>query len=207
MGSEMCIRDSANRVYDDEKENGLIVDYGNVYKQLEKAYSIYGEGGANSKNPGREEKPVELLELMEKELINAIDAVRLHLSELGFDLNIFRQADLKPMTRLSLVKKGADAVCLNETTRAKFEILAREVFKKYLALFPESNARKHTKVYNDISAIYNQLNQQVKEADIYDIIHNLQQIVNQSVEINSGASEPLPVEIDLSNLDLSLIHI
>ena len=34
----------ANRVYDDEKENGLIVDYGNVYKQLEQAYSIYGEG-------------------------------------------------------------------------------------------------------------------------------------------------------------------
>ncbi|MCW8899063.1 MAG: type I restriction endonuclease subunit R, partial [Gammaproteobacteria bacterium] len=34
----------ANRVYDDEKENGLIIDYGNVYKQLEKAYSVYGEG-------------------------------------------------------------------------------------------------------------------------------------------------------------------
>src|SRR5690606_6450470 len=31
----------ANRVYDDEKENGLIVDYGNVYQQLRKAYSIY----------------------------------------------------------------------------------------------------------------------------------------------------------------------
>ncbi|WP_255189700.1 type I restriction enzyme subunit R domain-containing protein [Methylomonas rapida] len=30
----------ANRVYDDEKENGLIVDYGNVYKQLKKAYAI-----------------------------------------------------------------------------------------------------------------------------------------------------------------------
>jgi type I restriction enzyme R subunit len=39
----------ANRVYDDEKENGLIVDYGNVYKQLEKAYSVYGEG---TKSPG-----------------------------------------------------------------------------------------------------------------------------------------------------------
>jgi len=35
----------ANRVYDDEKENGLIVDYGNVYQKLEEAYSIYGEGG------------------------------------------------------------------------------------------------------------------------------------------------------------------
>ena len=39
----------ANRVYDDEKENGLIIDYGNVYKQLEKAYSVYGEGEKGKK--------------------------------------------------------------------------------------------------------------------------------------------------------------
>ena len=37
----------ANRVYDDEKTLGLIVDYGNVYKQLEQAYSIYGDGSNN----------------------------------------------------------------------------------------------------------------------------------------------------------------
>ena len=30
----------ANRVYDDEKENGLIVDYGNVYKQLEPSQGL-----------------------------------------------------------------------------------------------------------------------------------------------------------------------
>jgi type I restriction enzyme R subunit len=42
----------ANRVYDDEKENGLIVDYGNVYKQLEKAYSVYGEGGRGKRETG-----------------------------------------------------------------------------------------------------------------------------------------------------------
>jgi type I restriction enzyme R subunit len=57
----------ANRVYDDEKENGLIVDYGNVYKQLEKAYSVYGEGGSNTsdtKGSGNNERPFELLEVL-----------------------------------------------------------------------------------------------------------------------------------------------
>src|SRR5690606_23582845 len=42
----------ANRVYDDEKENGLIVDYGNVHTQLEKAYLIYGEGSKGSGGKG-----------------------------------------------------------------------------------------------------------------------------------------------------------
>ena len=48
----------ANRVYDDEKENGLIVDYGNVYKQLEEAYGVYGEG--NKGNSGGEERPTKM---------------------------------------------------------------------------------------------------------------------------------------------------
>ena len=30
-------------ILDDEKENGLIVDFGNVYQQLKEAYSFYGE--------------------------------------------------------------------------------------------------------------------------------------------------------------------
>ena len=56
----------ANRVYDDEKENGLIVDYGNVYKQLEQAYSIYGEGGKGSQGTGSG-KAVEEIADLEKE--------------------------------------------------------------------------------------------------------------------------------------------
>ena len=37
-----------------KKRTDLIVDYGNVYKQLEKAYSVYGEGGKSQ--PGRREE-------------------------------------------------------------------------------------------------------------------------------------------------------
>jgi type I restriction enzyme R subunit len=81
----------ANRVYDDEKENGLIVDYGNVYKQLEKAYSVYGEGGKgdkeNEKNRTKDEekeKPVELLEQLAEELKESIRQVKGYLAELNF---------------------------------------------------------------------------------------------------------------------------
>ena len=65
----------ANRVYDDEKENGLIVDYGNVYEQLEKAYSIYGEGTKGQSGGKGEGKPVEQLAELEGELKKAIQEV------------------------------------------------------------------------------------------------------------------------------------
>ena len=207
----------ANRVYDDEKENGLIVDYGNVYKELEKAYSVYGggtKGGGgqtddeNTEGVG-EGKPVELLDELGEELKESIRQVKGYLKELGFSLGDLSNVDIKPMERLANIKRGADCVRLNDTTRAKFEVMAREVFRKYNALYPEAQAKPHTRQFNAIEAIYNQLNQQVKEADVTRIIMQLQNVVNQSIltddKLNTGVSET-DVVIDLSNLDFDKLR-
>ena len=77
----------ANRVYDDEKALGLIVDYGNVYKQLEEAYSIYGEGN-NNQSDGSDglEKPIRDVKNLVNEIKNSILDVKKLLSDLNFDL-------------------------------------------------------------------------------------------------------------------------
>ncbi len=204
----------ANRVYDDEKENGLIVDYGNVYKQLEKAYSVYagGTGGGGTTGGGGEGgtgkgKPVELLEQLAEELKEAIRQVKGYLKELGFNLNELSNTDVKPMDKLRKIKEAADCVCLNETTRTKFEVMAREVFKKYHALYPEEQVKPFIRQFNAIEAIYNQLNQQVKEADVTSIIMQLQQVVNENISVNPDKlSEPDGVYVDLANLDLDKLR-
>ena len=195
----------ANRVYDDEKENGLIVDYGNVYKQLEKAYSIYGEGdkggsGGGKKGGGEEgESPVEKLELLANELKESIRATKGYLKELGFNLSDLMNA--KPMEKLTKINEAADKVSLNETTRTKFEIMARDVFRKYKALYPEDEIKPFIKHFNAIEAIYDALNQKVKTADITEIMMQLQEVVNESVFINEVAEPKQDEYIDLSNLD------
>ncbi len=196
----------ANRVYDDEKENGLIVDYGNVYKQLEKAYSIYGEGGSsegNGETTGETERPFELLEDLAIELKETIKQTKGYLTELGFDLNDLSKADAKPMEKIANIKKAVDCVCLNETTRTKFEVMARNVFRKYHALFPEVQVKPFVRQFNAIEAIYQQLNQQTKSADVISIIMELQQIVNESITIDeSSANESKEdIYVDLSTLD------
>jgi len=194
----------ANRVYDDEKENGLIVDYGNVYKQLEKAYSVYGEGekggsGSGAKGGGEEGgSPVEKLALLANELKESIRATKGYLKELGFNLSDLMNA--KPMEKLREIKDATDKVSLNETTRTKFEIMARDVFRKYKALYPEDEIKPFIKQFNAIEAVYDALNQKVKTADITEIMMQLQAVVNDSVFINEVA-EPAPDYIDLSNLD------
>lgn len=202
----------ANRVFDDEKENGLIVDYGNVYRQLEHAYSIYGEGGSstgggntggsNGGNTGG--KPVEGMEELAEDLKKSIADTKAFLLQVGFDLSELTSAGLKPMEKLGKIKKAVDCVCLNDTSRTKFELLAREVFKKYQALYPDELVKQFIKDFNGIEAIYGQLNQLTKDADVTSIILQLQQVVDETVIIEKNlASDPKGVYVDLSKLDFA----
>ena len=193
----------ANRVYDDEKENGLIVDYGNVYKQLEKAYSVYGEGGKRTVIGGGE-KPVEELVKLEEEIEKAVNETIEFLSQQEFDLNNLINAT--SMQKIAMIRNGADAVSLNEESRMSFEMLARNVFRKYAALFPEKPAHRFTSAVNAIEAIYNQLNQQVRGADVTEIIMQLQNIVNESVNLQPVVSEEGEVYMDLSKLDFEKLR-
>lgn len=190
----------ANRVYDDEKENGLIVDYGNVYQQLEKAYSVYGEGTQGSGGGKSSGKPVEQLIELEVELKTAIKEVKDYLKSLNFNLTELKNA--KPMAKIGKIKEATDCVCLNETTRTTFEIMTRNVFRKYKALYPEEQVKKHTRDFNAIEAIYKQLNKNVKSADVTEIIRELQSIVSESVSIkNDQFADKEEVYVDLSTLD------
>ena len=189
----------ANRVYDDEKENGLIVDYGNVYEQLEKAYSVYGEGGTGGGGKGTgPEKPIPELSELEVELKIAIEETIKHLGSLGFDLESLKNAS--PMLRISKLQEAENCVCLNETSRATFEVMAQNVFRKYKALFPEPQAKSHTKDHNAIEAIYKQLNKKAKSADITEVMKKLQSLVSDSISVKQSHNVD-GVYIDLSNLD------
>jgi len=197
----------ANRVYDDEKENGLIVDYGNVYKQLEKAYSVYGEGGKDkggASTGGESENPIEKLEEMTVELEAAISVVENFLQEVQFDLNTLINAETA-MIKLAKITEATNAVCLNETTRTQFEMAARDVFRKYKALYPEEQVKPFTRQYNAIEAIYGQLNQKTQSADISTVMRRLQQEVNMSVSLVSNEVRETDY-VDLSTLDFDKLR-
>ena len=200
----------ANRVYDDEKENGLIVDYGNVYRKLEEAYAVYGEGeNKGGENTGGDDgeapiSPAERLEGLAVELAATIGAVKQCLLNLEFELDGLVNAK-SPMEKLGLIQKAMNCVCLNEKTRTEFEFSARDVFRKYKALYPEEQIKPFVKEHNAIEAIYAQLNQKVKGADITAVIRRLQQEVDMSITVagSSGSDDDF---VDLSKLDFDKLR-
>jgi len=199
----------ANRVYDDEKENGLIVDYGNVYRKLEEAYAVYGEGDGKGNKPpvGEDDAPVspaERLEGIVVELAASIAAVKQFLLGVEFELDSLSNAK-SPMEKLGLIQKAMNCVCLNEKTRTGFEFMARDVFRKYKALYPEEQIKPFIKEHNAIEAVYEQLNQKVKGADITAVIRRLQQEVNMSITVESASSSDDDY-VDLSKLDFDRLR-
>lgn len=188
----------ANRVYDDEKENGLIVDYGNVYEQLQEAYATYGEGGGS----GGSNKPTLTSEELAQQLEESIKAIHLYLEALDFD--IFDVVKGTPLERLKHISNAMEVISINPETRAKFELLAHEMFKKYQALFPEIEAKKFVGEYDAIKAIYNGLNKKVKEADISAVIVKLQNRVDTAIFVEEEG-EKEDVLIDMSKLDFEAL--
>jgi type I restriction enzyme R subunit len=197
----------ANRT-SEGKNNGLIVDYIETYKALLDALAIYGAGGGNSSDEsGDGNKPPlepnsELVHLLEEAL--TITETFL-LDEVNFNLQGLISS--MGLNKLLALEKGVNAVYTNDETKLKFEILAREVFKKYKALQPHKLLNEFAPRRNAIDAIYCRITENIESADVTEIMRKIQNVVDESIA--NVVAEPLAHYgklIDLSGLNFELLE-
>jgi len=197
----------ANRI-SEGKNNGLIVDYIETYTALLDALAIYGSGGDEGGNGGGEkpEPPVKPKEELIKQLEEALEATETFLQdEVNFDLQELIKAD--GLHKLAAMEKAVNAVYTNDETKRKFQVLAREVFKKYKALQPDKVLNQYAPRKNAIDVIYTAIEDNIESADVADIMRKIQNVVDESIE--NMVAEPGHNEeklIDLSGLDLDLLE-
>jgi type I restriction enzyme R subunit len=199
----------ANRVHDEWKNNGLIVDYIETYKALLEALAIYAIGGDKGTpvEGGDIEAPVKPIEDLIADLQETIEATEVFLKEMDFDLSDAIHGE--GVYRIAAIQRGVSAVCLNDESRNKFGVLAREVFKKYKALFPNPAIYDFQPQRDAINAIYAVINRNEEEADITAIVKQVQAVVDKSIESMNIALEPVEGygnKVDLSGLDFERIE-
>lgn len=196
----------ANRVHEG-KNNGLIVDYIETYKSLLEALAIYAVGGDKG-NGEQPEPPVKPLEVLVLELQESIGVTKKFLKEeVAFDLETLVQGE--GLDKIAAIRNGVDAVYTNDETKAKFGVLARDVFKKYKALMPNPLIYQFKDDRDAINAIYSVITDNRDEADITELIKQVQDIVDASVESMNIVLEPTEdygKRIDLSGLDFKRIE-
>jgi type I restriction enzyme R subunit len=114
----------ANRVYGD-KVNGLIVDYANVFKELEKALAIYGSGKGGDEMPVKEKK-----ELVEALRI-ALDQVAEFCRKQNVDLAAIPDSSNK------LFIPGVNQLLRRDEVRDSFLGQSNDVARLYKAVMPD----------------------------------------------------------------------
>ena len=195
----------ANRVAEG-KNNGLIVDYCGILKNLRKALATFaghvgdGDGGDE---PPPEFDPVKPDEELLADLGESIDVVRAFLLAKHFRLEDVLEKD--GFARNKAIMDAKEAVNENDETRKRYEILSREVFKKFKACLTIRAINQYRAAYDAINVIYKSLQKDVERADISDIMQELHQIIEESIEIGNGIRESSKL-YDISKIDFERLR-
>ena len=188
----------ANRV-NAGKNNGLVVDYCGILKNLRKALATFTGG---SKGEGDGEDPARPEEDLLDELEEAIAFVRTFLSDGGFRLNDI--VEKNGFARNAAIVAAKEVVNENDTSRKRFEVLAREVFKKFKACLTIDGINGYRHNYDATNIIYKSLQDDREKADISAIIRQLHEVVDESItptEAATGADEHAPYDISKIDFD------
>jgi type I restriction enzyme R subunit len=190
----------ANRVFPD-KDNGLIVDYIGVFRNLEKALAIYGAANADV------DAPIQDLGSLVEALNGAVDTVIGFCESKGVDLLAMR--DARGFTHIALRDAAVDSLLVDDETRTTFLAAARHVRKLFKALLPDPQAaaQQHTVAAIRVLAERVADVSRPPDADLDSISDSVDALLDRSVGaeeyvIRAAAegSEPDPL-IDLSQID------
>ena len=183
----------ANRVFPD-KDNGLIVDYVGVFRNLEKALAIYGASpGADSPIRPKDELVAELdaalAEVVDFCADNDIDLAELEAAQ-GFEFIALQQA-------------AVEALLVDEQTRRQFVKLARRARKTFKALLPDPEAMAVAYRIAVIRTIAAKIESSSEAPDISGVMDSVSELLDRSVAakeyiIPTADADPL---IDLNQLD------
>ena len=188
----------ANRVFEG-KNNGLIVDYCGILENLRAALRTFA--GTADEARGENDPTVDPTQPQENlldELQEAIATIKQFLTDRGASLDaIIHQTDF---ALNATIRDAKEAVNENDETRKRFEILCREVFKKFKASTNVPGINQYRQEHDAIKIVYKSLKNDEEIKDISQILRELHAVVDQAIEVtntNTGDGELY----DISKID------
>ncbi len=196
----------ANRVFP-EKENGLIVDYIGVFRDLERALAIYGAANAETDidSPIRDKRA--LLEA----LAGAVEAAKDLCGRYDVDVDELRLAT--GFTFIALRDAAVEGLLADETVKTEFLAAANRARRLFKAVLPDPAAATHQA---DVSVL-RVLAERIKDLgrpdqrDLSDVADAVDELLDRSVgaeeyviraAAEGAAPDPL---IDLSQIDFDAL--
>lgn len=183
----------ANRVFS-EKNNGLIVDYIGVFRDLEKALAIYATGAnVEGKKPiADKSKLVEKLRAVIADLFEFCDQINVDLARINTS---------EPLQRISQIDESIDAILKNDETKRDCLQLAANISKLYKAILPDPNAHEFAGIYTLTNIITQKIKNLTTPSDISDVMTEVENLLDQSIAPEGYIIEAREDNYDTQNQD------
>ena len=187
----------ANRVFG-EKNNGLIVDYYGVFKDLQKALAIYAPDPDGDDSTPIKDK-TQLIALLKQVLAETQAFCEAH----GVDTQAIITA--KDLQKLKLLDDSVAAIIVNDASKQTYQQLISDIKRLFKAIKPDPVANElipQCMLYLVLAAKIREL---TPTPDISGVISEIDQLLDRSIA-SEGYIIKTPELLDLSQLNLDKLR-
>lgn len=168
----------ANRVYEG-KENGFVVDYIGVFRNLQKALAIYGSSAGGGVREG--DVPVQPKEVLLKQLRAAIGEATAFCTERGVDVEAL--ANVRSFwDRARMLRDDVNKLTHPLETKKKFVELAGRVDKIYSSLGTDDRKNEFSPAWGVLADLCRGLRQLEKPVDISKVMDAVERLLDESID-------------------------
>ena len=187
----------ANRVFED-KNNGLIVDYIGIFRNLEKALAIYATG-----TDAEGETPIADKSTLVEKLRKAIAEITEFCENLGIDL-VAAQTD-DALQNISDINDAMERILINDESKRNYLQHATHVTKLYKAILPDPSAHEFTRICQLINIIAQKIRNLTPLTDITGVMTEVESLLDRSITPEGYLIQIPPDSYDMNQVDLSQI--
>jgi len=168
----------ANRVFP-QKNNGLIVDYIGVFRDLQAALAIYAAPGAGDGDEVPVKDKDELVSWLKVSIDNATNFCRQH------DVDLSLILDARGFERVALGQQAVEQLIADEATKQEFLSLARLVDRLFKSILPDVHANEFGPVRSVLMYLADAIGSLTPPADISGVLGRVEQLLDESVAANA----------------------
>lgn len=188
----------ANRV-SKGKNNGLIVDYIGVFRNLKKALAIYGIRGGDNDTPIKEK--IELVNLLRKTLAD----IKVFCDEINVDVEVIHKA--KDFDKLALIHEAIDKILVDEETKNEFISLSNHTAQLLGAILPDRSAGEF---FEDVK-LYRVLAERIriltrKDINVDEISDAVETLLDNAIKTDGYTISDEYKPYDLSKIDFEKLR-
>lgn len=197
----------ANRI-SEGKNNGLVVDYCGILKNLRKALATFagheGTGEIDPNGDGLEVDPVKPDEKLLATLMEAKVLLETYLSEKSVSMDLILNS--LGFERNAAIRSIKEAINKNDGSRKKFEVTARTFFKRFKACIATDGVNVYKRYYDAVNIVYKSLQEDRDSADISHILKELQGVIDDAISTREHKTDTKIKLYDISKIDFDRLR-